>query len=758
MPAERLGRARSRSARTSATGCSATLLVPLVLSIQAVACSRAEYDLKRPFEQDTDLVIEYGQVGDTTRPFVRFLPGSEGATEIALGPVRRGFLRTYLALDRGAGVASAELELRGEGLFSETLGDGANTCGHQWQSTAEQRSWEECLLPIRRDYRNATLRIRLESPRGAGLRVSSPILVAADAPPKANVFVIVLDTARADALTTFNERVPIGARLDALARDSIVFDELRAPSSWTRASVATLITGLSQTRHQVFDRLHPLSSRLVTLQSHLQKNGYLTLAWSTNPNILPIWGFADGFDMFVDAGAPNWQRKKADASEVFALVRARLKANRDATAFYYLHFMDPHSPYLPPRANLRKVKNLSRRHPQIFPVPILATVRGAGDRLDYQRYLAEIHDFDAKIGSFFDFLKEIRQYESSLILLVSDHGEEFLDHGDRYHGQNLYEESLRVPGFLKLPGNERAGTRIERAVGLADLLPTITSGLGLSTPPGIEGNDVLGPEWPVLPQVAELILDDRRMATIKYRGWKLIVDYLTGDLELYDLVDDPTEKRNLAEEQEEKVRELRELLDRMTALHAVGWHFRGCGCDEQSVLRMQIRAEGAEATGIEFEEGDAVLPLDRVGGFDVTFDLAPTVTRQERFDRAISAILRDEDEIALHRADSEGADVRLSIRPGTAEGLTYALGNGGHRHLGGWLDLSTVVDASEIEVGEPANCRPPLPAPAASPPGDEETTCQPYVRIWYVAPPQAVSESTIDPSIGERLKALGYTW
>jgi arylsulfatase A-like enzyme len=734
------------------------LLVPLVLSLHAAACSRAQYDLKRPFEQDADLIVEYGQVGDTTRPFVRFHPGGKGETTIALGSVRRGFVRTHLAPDRSAGGASAELELRGEGLLPKLLGDEASTCRHQWPATEEQRNWEECLLPIRRDYRDATLRIRFEGPSGAGLRVSSPILVAADAPPKANVFVIVLDTARADSFTTFNERVPIGARLDSLARDSIVFDELRAPSSWTRASVATLITGLSQARHQVFDRLHPLSPRLTTLQSHLRENGYVTLAWSTNANILPVWGFADGFDMFVDAGVPDWQRDKTDASAVFALVRAHLEANSDLTAFYYLHFMDPHSPYLPPKANLRKVMALSRRHPEIVPAPVRAAVRGGAARVDYQRYLAEIHDFDEQVGSFLDLLKEIGQYEGSLVLLVSDHGEEFLDHGGQYHGQNLYEESLLVPGILKLPGNERAGTRIERAVGLADLLPTITSGLGLSQPLGIEGKDVLGSEGPELPQIARLILDDRRMATVKYRGWKLIVDYITGEQELYNLIEDPAETRNLAKEREEEARELRELLDRLAALHAEGWHFRGCGCDEGSVLRFQIRFGGTRATGIEFEEDDAILPLDDEVGFDVTFDLTPTVARQERFDRAFSVILSDEDEIVIHRTDSEEANARLGIQPGTVEGLTYALGNGALRRLDGWLELSAVIDASDIEVGEPANCRPPLPAPPVRPKEDKEATCQPYVRIWHVASPRAVSESAVDPSISERLKALGYTW
>jgi len=743
--------------RAAATGCSALLCASLVLSLLATACSRADHDLKRPFEENGDFAVEYGQVGNVTRPFVRFGSGDAGAAEIALGPVRRGFLRTHLALDSGGDGATAVLELSGESALSMLLGDETSACRQQWAPAEKQREWKTCQLPIRRDHRDATLRIRLEGPDGARLRVASPILVAADAPPRSDAFVIVVDTARADAFTTYNQRVPIGEQLAALAEDSVVFDELRAPSSWTRASVATLLTGLPQRRHQVFGRLHPLSSDLTTLQSHFRKNGYVTLAWSTNPNILPVWGFANEFDRFEDAGVRDWFGDKTDASVVFELVRAGVEANRGLPALYYIHLMDPHSPYRPPEADFREVRELARRQPGIFPAPVLATRHGAGVAMEYQRYLAEIRDFDARMGEFIDFLEQIGRYEDALILVVSDHGEEFLDHGGLFHGRNLYEESLRVPGFLKLPGNERAGTRIEQAVALADLLPTITNRLGLAPLPGIEGIDALGPRDPELPQIAQLNLDEQRMAAVKFDGWKLIVDYITGGVELYNLLDDPNEKMNLSDERREKVAELRELLDRMAALHAEGWHLRGCGCEKTSSLRLQIHAAGSEAVGSEFEERDAVTPLAGGKGFAVTFDLTPKLRRQERFGREIKHFFRDEDEIALRRADSGAADAPVRIRPAAAGGLRYALGNGGLRHLDGWLDLNTVVDASELAVGEPADCTPPAPAPARPSKG-KKAVCQPYVRIWHVAPPRAVSESTIDPSVSERLKALGYTW
>jgi arylsulfatase A-like enzyme len=737
-------------------------LALLLVGALAFGCSPADYDLLHVFEQQPGFVVESGQVGDTTRPFVAF---EAGETVVELGPVRSGFLRTQLAIDGDAkaGDATAGITLRGVGFGAQLLGGDPTQCGVAWRSAEDRVAWHECLLPIPRDLPNAELVVAFDGPGARGrarLRVASTILVADDAAPRPDVFVIVLDTARADVFETFNPESPTGEQLAAFARDGVVFDDLRAPSSWTRASVATLLTGLSQRRHQVFDRLNPLLPGFDTLQGHLRSNGYYTMAWSTNPNILPIWGFAKGFDRFVDAGVANWQNDKADANAVLDRTPDTLAANRELAGLYYLHFMDPHHPYRPDPTDLREIQEATRPHPERYPTPLLATPHAKAVRREYERYLGEIRDLDRKLGRFFDHLKEVGVYDDALILVVSDHGEEFLDHGDVYHGVDLYEEALRVPGILKLPGNARAGTRITRSVGLADLLPTVSRALGLEPPAGIEGRDVFGEDASELPQVAQLILDEHRKAAIKHDGWKLIVDHISGESRLYHLAEDPKERKNRIESDPERALALRELLDRMAALHQAGWHLRGCGCVKSATLRFGIEAEGAEVAGIGLEDPDSPRASDASDvreELEVVFELKPSVPRQERFGRKIKRFLSDEDEIVVRAPAEAETAFDIAVRPLQPGGLRIARGNG---------EVEIVEDpevfrrddaATRVEVGEPVDCRPPQPAAAKRAPGPP-SACEPYVRIWYVAPPRAISESSVAPDISERLKALGYTW
>ncbi len=736
--------------------------VAAILAIAATAaCSRPEYELRRPFEEGDSLAIEYGQIGETTRPFTRIEPTGEAGVTIDLGPVRRGFLRAHLALDPNRrGPATASLELRSEGLLANLMGEETPRCRHEWPSPEEQK-WLECLLPIPRDRRRAALVIRFEATEGMGLRVSSPLLVAAEAAARSDVFLIVADAARTDAFKTFNGRVPVGARIDELAKQSIVFESLRAPSSWTRTSVATLLTGLSPTRHKVFDRLHPLSPDLPTLQSHLRANGYATYAWSTNPNILPVWGFASGFDAFVDVAIPESTNDKPDARDVFENARSAVLATRDEPAFYYIHLMDPHFPYLPPKGDMKRIRSFVRRWPKVPPNAELATPEGRFARAAYPSYLAEVRDLDAQIGAFLDFLKELGIYEDALIFVTSDHGEEFLDHGDIFHGSNLYEESLRVPGILKLPGNEMAGTRIDRPTSLADALPTISVRLGLKSPAGVEGYDALAPEGTESPQVAKLVLDGRRMAAVSHRGWKLILNYRDGGMELFDLAADPLETENLANEQTDKVRELRRLLDRTDTASETGWHLRGCGCDEAAVVAFGIRVPGAEIRPIDLEEGDSASLASDGKRFDVVFHLTPTINRQVRFGQPIGIAIRDEDELSLGPLPTDegsaSGDWMLLAPPDDARNLRVAFGNQPPGNFDVPVSLTSVYETARLGVGEPAKCGPPLREQEKHLPY-RKRACEAYLRAWYVKAPDSISESAVDPEVSERLKALGYGW
>lgn len=730
-------------------------------SLLFAACSEPpDYDLRHPFDAMPDLALQQVAVGDTTRPFAAFAPGQH---EFALGSIRAGFLRTHLAVDFGQakGTADAKLSLRDAGFGSTIRGDAETTCTSQWRASEPQTAWLDCRLPIARNFEDARLTLDFEAPAAARLRVSSPILVAGDAQKRPDVFVIVLDTARADVFSSYDERLPTSPNLAALARDAIVFDELRAPSSWTRASVATLLTGLSQTRHHVFSRLHPLSAELPTLQHALHDHGYESMAWSTNPNILPIWGFASGFDQFVDVGVVDWKTDKPDADAVFERARATLDSNVDVPGYYYLHLMDPHHPYKPPKNDAQALRRLVREQPELYPTPALTQPGARAVRRDYQNYVAEIRDLDRKLGAFLDHLRDSGRYDDALILVVSDHGEEFLDHGDRYHGISLYDESLRVPGILKLPGGERAGSRISRPVGLVDMFATLAATLGFDPPENTEGVDVLDPASPALPQVSQLVLDQYRKTAIVFEGWKLIVDHVTGTRELYHVAEDPREREDRFAQEPEQAALLQELLDRMAALHEEGWHLRGCGCQAKGTLQFVARANGAEVRWLGSEGRDTLEPQPAAGSepatFAVSMDLKPTLSQQLRFGRRIKRFLADEDELLMHAPEGAPAAFDLEIAPAGDAGLRVAIGQSEPETLNTARVIAADAANALVDVGEPVNCRDRRPA-AARPSEAKPAPCEPYVRIWRVAPAKAVSETSVDPDISERLKALGYSW
>jgi arylsulfatase A-like enzyme len=558
---------------------------------------------------------------------------------------------------------------------------------------------------------------------------------AAGAPPAPDAYVIVIDTARRDAWQTYTPALPVGGALERLARDGLVFERLRAPTSWTRPAVATLLTGLPPWRHQVLASLDLLPADVPTLPALLRERGYRTRGWSSNAQILPIWGFGRGFEELVDLGGRG-TRRQTEARAVFEAARKTVADAPVGGGFYYLHLVDPHYPYTPPPAHLEAVAGLPDDVRRAF-APAGRPEPGARQAPVAWRYLAEVRDADTELGRFLDFLRARKRYRDALILVVADHGEELDDHGATGHGATLYEEVIRVPGVLKLPGNARAGQRITRDVELHDLLATMAPFLGIRPPAGSPGVNVL--EAGAVEAPAAYVLHDRRLAAVRQGRWKLIVDYGADRSELYDLAADPGERTNLADAQPRRVAALRALLDRVGARHRPGWHLRGCGCREPAALAFRVDAPAALADALDLEEADRV---ERGDGLAVHLDLAPNRSAEPGRVTGKPLVFPDRDELVLEGGASTG--LRLRTAPGAR--LPLALGQGAPRETPDSVSLSP--EAARVRPSEPVLCKgePPRAAPG----------CTPHLRVWYTPPPDAVPAGQLDPELVERLRALGY--
>ncbi|MEM7355101.1 MAG: sulfatase, partial [Acidobacteriota bacterium] len=301
---------------------------------------------------------------------------------------------------------------------------------------------------------------------------------AADA-ARPNVIVYLVDTLRADHLGCYGYPEPISPRIDAFADDAVLFEHPLAQSSWTRSSVASIMTGQLPTAHGVHDRDDALADDALTLAEIFAAEGYATAAFVTNRSVGATFGFQQGFDDFEFFARLDSAALYAKSDAVNAEVFDWLDQRPDRPFFLYVHTMDPHAPYAPPpvtrdvlapsvrqpalsaeeraafaelltdlagrfgppseRDKLGSVPWLQALHRQmIAPTPEITADLTA-------LYNAEIAFNDRSFGALIDRLRQLGLYDDAVIIFVADHGEELHDHGSWSHGSTLFQEQLRVP-------------------------------------------------------------------------------------------------------------------------------------------------------------------------------------------------------------------------------------------------------------------------------------------------------------------------
>ncbi|MGD9347672.1 MAG: sulfatase, partial [Candidatus Aminicenantes bacterium] len=376
--------------------------------------------------------------------------------------------------------------------------------------------------------------------------------------------------------------------IDSFARDSVLFSNVYASSPWTLPSHVAMLTSLHGVHHQVYQEDERMDPAIPTLADLLRRNHFFCTAFTGGGFVSSVYGFSKGFDMYQE-GEGGVHRQDA-AAHSFGLVSEWLDTHsEDKNFFLFVHTYQPHDPYACPEPykDMFLSEGAKWRHlnlmgylggrPNLFkPLPEKER-QNIVDLYDGEvRYTDE-----ALVGPLVRKLKQLDLYDSSLVVLTSDHGEEFYDHKSWEHGHQLYDESLRVPLLIKFPGSRFRGTKVSNIVSLVDVVPTILEELridvselsldGKSLLPAIEGKEkedrsfwadigdnVLGSHVPQKISTnsghAKFILNKR------YSEEDLsFFDYpppATGPAELYDLESDPHEERNLADDRVELVNRL----------------------------------------------------------------------------------------------------------------------------------------------------------------------------------------------------------
>ena len=305
-----------------------------------------------------------------------------------------------------------------------------------------------------------------------------------------NVVLLVVDTLRADKLGAYGFELDTSPELDALAAQGVRFEYAFAPSSWTRPSVGSLITGRYPRSLGLYrEENEILPPAATTLAEILSDNGYATFGMTANPNLNSIFNFHEGFDEYVDSHVLfSWMKPKDEAQdlsrrpvfsarEVFRAAADFAERNPRAPVYLQLDIMETHEYARPNHALTR------REFRRLFP--------DARNEL----YLRAVRQVSHDIGEFVALLSSKPGWEHTLYAIVSDHGEGLDDHPDvAYsinHGWLLYESNLHVPLILYHPTWRPARSLVERRVRLIDLLPTLLDFLSLPMPAEMEGVSLL---------------------------------------------------------------------------------------------------------------------------------------------------------------------------------------------------------------------------------------------------------------------------
>lgn len=380
----------------------------------------------------------------------------------------------------------------------------------------------------------------------------------ADRPSQPNILIYLVDTLRADRIGAYGFPGRVSPNIDRFAAQNVKFDLVFSQSSWTKTAVASIFTGLLPLSHQVLGRDDALPETLPTLPAELRSNGYETVGFSTNPNIVEQFGFDRGFDSFFFLPGQPHEFSDAVTRSFSKWLRAR---SRSAPFFAYLHTMDPHGPYTP-KPEYRKRFAPKTRSSLELPRPWLITDALSADPLltleeikeDLESlYIGEIAQNDSEFGAVLDLLQGEGLLDETLVIFTSDHGEEFFDHGQWAHGKTLYREVLHVPLIVKFAGARTGSRNVTTTVQHVDLLPSILGYIGAEVP-DVHGIDVfrltdIQLEMEERSYFSYLMLDNRNFDSLMFGGRHLIrkdPESNGRELETYDLRLDFSEETSLA--------------------------------------------------------------------------------------------------------------------------------------------------------------------------------------------------------------------
>lgn len=442
-----------------------------------------------------------------------------------------------------------------------------------------------CGAPIIRNYG-----VRSSEPRGSDARHSGN----SEEKPPWNLIIVSIDTLRPDHMGCYGYSRPTSPIMDRFAKENILFKNVYAQSPYTLPSHVSLFTSQYPTTHGVYSEEHRIARGTTLLSEVLAQEGWATACFCNGGYLSHEYGFQQGFDLYCEVdpiGHRYFEGTKVNKNRLsdgslgsLDMAFEWIEDHADFPFYLFLHTFMVHE-FLPPRAyaelfndgmpagldplsEVRKKINNDYFKEHGWTAEELAFFKNMYD--------GGIRASDDMFGELLEFLDANGLSENTIIVMTSDHGEEFLEHGGRGHSYTIYDELIRIPMIMKIPGFKTGATEIEATINQVDVLPSVLELMGIDGPPYQQGRSFV----PLLTEgnpsnrtvYAEVDLRNRSTRKCVIQGeWKYILGDDTESLmfpapankELFRLSEDPGEQRNRAEENPEVLEKFEALLNKI---------------------------------------------------------------------------------------------------------------------------------------------------------------------------------------------------
>jgi choline-sulfatase len=515
-----------------------------------------------------------------------------------------------------------------------------------------------------------------------------------------NVILIVVDAMRPDHLGCYGYGRPTSPNIDSLAAEGVLFTNAISHAPWTKGSFSCMLTSLYPFQHGAVGWESVLSESLVTLPELLQERGYHTMALLSIATLSGRYQVMQGIQEIREPRLAASGTAKLTAEDLTEEA-IELIGKCSGPFFTIIHYYDAHEPYCPPEEYIRMVLTES----DISELEDLEgrTVSSGTMAQEVRRrqaiilYDAGIRYVDDQIGKILTYLDRKGLTEETLLIVTADHGEAFGEHGVWAHAVDLHDEAIRVPLILRSARQYRGGIKIDVQTGHVDLLPSIAELAGAVDQQHREGLSLReliekgrrtrkpGTTLPAGVLLSESTLREAlTQKSLRTVSWKMLVEPATGQIRLYDLIDDPGETRNIWGRRTPLVDSLVTLMNAIPGSSLGGWRIAFTGRPHKTTFKAEISVgNGERLTGVRELTRGAGLSMeitDDSTGFGI--EVVPRPTRLVWFDCEPYT-----NEILI-RITSEGSEVpefawvgskgktaiekTLALKPSDAHGLPDA--------------------------------------------------------------------------------------